>query len=86
MRKIALVFVLTMIGSMISGSPASARPGGAHGFEGSANGRPGWQESNPPGFSMGKKSGWDYGTPPGWRKGQKKGWQGRAVPPGLYRR
>jgi hypothetical protein len=92
-----LAFVGTAIGSMIMGSPASAQLGGGHGagvdssagarsFAGPADGHPMWEGSNPPGFSMGKKSGWDDGMPPGWQKGQKRGWKTKTVPPGLYRR
>lgn len=97
MRTIAIVFVATVIGWMIAGPPAAARPGGGHGkgagnahgahsFAGPMDGHPTWENGNPPGFSMGGKSGWDDGVPPGWHKGQKKGWKGRSLPPGLYRR
>lgn len=92
MRTIALVFVATMIGSMIAELLASARPDGGRGvnvgkspgfsgarsFGGPANGHPDWKGSNPPGFSMGNKSGWDDGTLPGWRKDRKKGCPDRS--------
>ena len=97
MRTITFVFITLLAGALIAGSTADARPGGGRGkggghgpgassFAGPADGHPTWMNSNPPGFSMGRKSGWSDGVPPGWRKGQKKGWKGRTVPPGLYLR
>jgi len=94
MRTIAIVFAGTIIGVLAAAPAASARPGGGHGtgvggkpsFAGRADGRPVWQGSNPPGFSMGQKSGWNDSVPPGWHKGRKKGWKNNSVPPGLFRR